>query len=231
MPRVPGSSALSGRSVATDRVLLRRRGPGNHRDPVRRRQRLSGDAWQRRGGPRQPQPRHLHQRLPRDVADPAPRGGLRPGPGGPDHRQRPRHQDHAALRGRRAAAAVRRRHHQLRAHPGLRRRCADPRPPVADARGQPGACALTSDGVLHPAPPGGAHLRGDGAGPGGTHRGDLPYPQPAGRPGRVPDQVRGQGRSRPAQGGGAHRAGPAAGGALGRRQPGDCWATGAPTPG
>ena len=42
-----------------------------------RRQRLPRHARQRRGGPRLPRARHVHQRLPRDLADPARRGGVR----------------------------------------------------------------------------------------------------------------------------------------------------------
>ena len=45
-----------------------RRRPRPHRDAVRRRQRLPRHARQPRGGPRRARPRHLRQRLPRDVA-------------------------------------------------------------------------------------------------------------------------------------------------------------------
>ena len=44
--------------------------PRPDRDVVRRRQRLHRHAGQPRGGPRGPQPRHVPERLPRDVADP-----------------------------------------------------------------------------------------------------------------------------------------------------------------
>ena len=72
---------------------LDRARPRRHRDALRRRQRLPRHARQRRGGPRRPRARHLRQRLPRDVADPARRGGLRLRRARPDDRQRPRRQD------------------------------------------------------------------------------------------------------------------------------------------
>ncbi len=85
------------------------RGPRGHRVAVQRRQRLPRPARQLRGEPRLPHQRHLRQRLPRDLADPARRGGLRLRQGRADDRQRPRRQGHPALRRRRAAAALDRR--------------------------------------------------------------------------------------------------------------------------
>ena len=59
--------------------------------------------------------RHLHQRAPRDLADPARRGGLRLRPHRPDDRQRSRRQADEALRRRRAARHRHRRPRALRA--------------------------------------------------------------------------------------------------------------------
>ena len=96
---------LPGRPVAAgrDRVPGRRPRPG--RVAVLRRQRLPRHARQPRGGPRRFRARHVHQRLPRDLADPPRRGGLRLRPRRPDDGQRPRRQADQALRRRRAAAA------------------------------------------------------------------------------------------------------------------------------
>ena len=78
-------------------------------------QRLPGHAGQPGGGPRRPQPRHVPQRVPRDVAHPPRRGGVRVRQDGPDDRQRARRQADEAVRRRRTAAAGRRRHRGLRA--------------------------------------------------------------------------------------------------------------------
>ena len=94
-------------------------GSRGHRDAVRGRQRVPRPARERRGGARDARARHLHQRLPRDLADPARRGGVRLRPGRSDHRQRPRQQDDQAVRRRRAAAARGGRPRVVRARPGL----------------------------------------------------------------------------------------------------------------
>ncbi len=70
--------------------------------------------------------RHLRQRLPRDLADPARRGGLRLRAHRADHRQRARREDDEALRRRRAARHRHRRPRALRAQPRLPRRRAAP---------------------------------------------------------------------------------------------------------
>ena len=105
--RAPRPAPVPDRPVAARRARVRRRRPRVHRDAVRRRQRLHRDARQPRGGSRRPQPRHVPQRLPRDVAHPPRRGGLRLRQDGPDDRQRPRRQADEAVRRRRAAAVAR----------------------------------------------------------------------------------------------------------------------------
>ena len=111
-----------------------------------------------------PRPRHLHQRLPRDLADPARRGGVRLRPGRPDDRQRPRRQADQALRRRRAAAALGRRPRALRPHARLPRRacCAAT---SSGARRPASGCRSSShpDGLVHPAAPGDHDLRGHDA--------------------------------------------------------------------
>ena len=59
---------LPDRAVAARRARVRARRPRPDRDALRRRQRLPRDAGQPGGGPRRAQPRHVPQRLPRDVA-------------------------------------------------------------------------------------------------------------------------------------------------------------------
>ena len=130
-----------------------------------RRQRLPRHARQPRGGPRRLRARHLRQRLPRDLADPARRGRLRLRQDRPDHRQRPRRQADEALRRRRAARPRHRRPRALRAHPRLPRRRPAPLAALAHAVGQAGAGRLHPDGVDDPAAPRRVHPRGhDGLG-------------------------------------------------------------------
>ncbi len=68
---------LPRRPVAPGRVRPRPQRPRRHRDPVHGRERLHRHARQPRGGPRRLRARHLRQRVPRDLADPSRRGGLR----------------------------------------------------------------------------------------------------------------------------------------------------------
>ena len=96
-------------------------------------------------GRERPRARHLRQRLPRDLADPARRGRLRLRPHRPDHRQRPRRQADEALRRRRAARPRHRRPRALRAQPRLPRRhpaplawCGGPRPASGSGSTRPG---------------------------------------------------------------------------------------------
>ena len=137
--------------------------PRADRDAVRRRQRLHRHAGQPGGGPRRPQPRHVPQRVPRDVAHPPRRGGVRVRQDRPDDRQRARRQADEAVRRRRAAAARRRRPRGLRAGARLPRRHADARPRVAHAGRQAGAGALAAARQPGPPPPRDADVRGHAA--------------------------------------------------------------------
>ena len=138
---------------------------------------------------------------------------------GPDHRQRPRQQDHEALRRRRTDAAQRRRHRGLRADPGLPERGAAPGDHLAHPGRQAGPGDLQADGVLHPAAPGDHDLRGHHARRRCTGGDQLADPQPAGRPRRVPRaECRDGRRRRPAPGGGLQRPGARAAEPLVARQ-------------
>ena len=68
---IPSIRGASSSGSSTDRDL------GLTETLVRRGQRVHGHAGQPRGGSRGPQPRHVPQRLPRDVAHPPCRGGVR----------------------------------------------------------------------------------------------------------------------------------------------------------
>ncbi len=168
-----------------DRERLRPFGPRHHRDPLRRGQRLPRPARKRRGGARLLQPRHLHQRFPRDVAHHARRGGVRPCARRPDHRQRSGPQDHPSVRRRRAAAAVDRGPSGVLAHARHAHRRAHPRPAVAHARREPRPRALAAHGVVLAASPRRDDLRGLAARQGGADRDLLPAAQPPGGPRRV----------------------------------------------
>ena len=130
--RGASTPSLPGRSVAPGRAGVLHPGPGRHRDDVRRGQRVPGHASQPVRGPGGAQPRHLPQRLPRDLADPPRRGRVRVRQDRPDHRQRPGRQADEAVRRRRAAAAEQCRPRALRAGAGLPRRHLPPRRGVAD---------------------------------------------------------------------------------------------------
>ena len=205
--------------MGTGRDQLPARRHGRDRDAVRRRQRLPRDARQRRGGPPGVRARHLPQRLPRDLGDPARRGGVRLRAHRPDHRQRPRHQGPQDLRRRRAADVRHRRPRGVRAHPGLPRRRAAPQPGVAHAVGQAGADQLDPHGVDDPATPGDHDARGRDAVRRGADRHLLADPQPAGRHRRVPLARASARQCRPAQGGGVRRAGADAADELRQRRP------------
>ena len=109
--------------------------------------------------------RHLPQRLPRDLGDPARRVGVRLRAHRPDHRQRPRHQGPQDLRRRRAADVRHRRPRGVRADPGLPRRRAAPQPGVAHPVRQAGADQLDPHGLDDPAAPGDHDPRGRDARP------------------------------------------------------------------
>ena len=210
------------RAVGADRDRLPARRPRRHRDALLRRQRLPRDARQPRGGAAVVRPRHLPQRLPRDLADPARRGGVRLRPHRPDAGQRPRHQGHEDLRRRRAADLRHRRPRALRALPGLPRRRAAAQPDLAYAVGQAGPHRLHADGLDDPAPPRDHDPRGRGADRRRPDRDLVADPQPAGRRRRVPDAVdRGRRGRRPAQGRRLRRAGAAAADELRHRRPAD----------
>ena len=208
------------RPVAVGRARLREARPRGHGDAVLRLERLPGPARQRRGGPRHAHPRQLRQRLPRDLDDPARRGGLRPGPGGADDRQRPGPEDDQALCRRRAAAVVGRRPRVLRAHPGHASGTAEPGPDLAHQLGKARADLQHPDDQPRRAAPGGHDLRGRDA-RWGCLAGHLQLdPQPAGRLGRVQRQLRGNGRGpRPAAGRVVRAQGAAAPSARDRRRP------------
>ena len=212
---------LPDRPLAPGRVPLRRQPPRPQRDPLRGGQRLPRHARQRRGGPRQPRARHLHQRLPRDLHHPARRGGLRLRPRRPDHGQRPGLQADPAVRRRRAAAALGRRPRHLLAHPRLPRRARPAPPGLAHPRRQAGPGRLHPHGLDGRPPPRGHDLRGHPARRGRPGGAVLAAAQPPGRGGRVlrphrrprrrrrPPQDRGLRPPRPhppaAGGQGAHR--------------------------
>ncbi len=184
-------------------------------------QRLPRPARQRRGGPGHLQPRDVRQRLPRDLAHPPRRGGLRLRPDRADDRRRPRRQGHPALRRRRAAPAVRGGPAVLRAHPRLLDRGAHPGPRLAHPGREPGPRPLAADGVVHPAPSGRDDVRGHPARQDrpGDHL--LAGAQPRGRDRRVRHEHGAPVRhGRPAQGRGVRGSGPPAHGPLGRRPPG-----------
>jgi hypothetical protein len=140
---------LPARRVGPGRNRLLRRRHGPHRDPVRGRQRLPGPPRQRGRGPGRPCARHLHQRVPRNLAHPSRRRGLRVRPGRPDHRQRPGCEDHPDLRRRRAAGAHPRRTAQLRAPARLRRRHPLPLAGLAHPVRQAGPDPLSPPGLVH----------------------------------------------------------------------------------
>ena len=196
--------------MAARRALVLQRRSRPHRDAVRPRQRLPGDAGQPGGGARGPQPRHLPERVPRDVADPARRGGLRLRQDRPDDRQRARRQAAQAVRRRRTAVAADRRPRLLRARRRLPQRRADPRHDLAHAGRQARAGVVAADGELRAPPPRRDDLRDHAARRRGAGGGLLAAPQPSGRRGRVPREGRrprrGQG---PAPGPQVHRTRPA----------------------
>ena len=166
---------------------LDRRRPGPHRVPLRRRQRLPRHAGQPDRGARSPHPRHLPQRLPRDLADPARRGRLRLRQDRPDHRQRARRQADEALRRRRAAAAPRGRPRPLRAGrstsaPGVSHRELVWTTP-AGKRLRVRSERMVSLEHRHLAV---LQLRGRAARGLGSDRDLVPAAQPPGRRGRVP---------------------------------------------
>ena len=131
-------------------------------------------------------PRHLPQRLPRDLADPARRGGVRLRPDRSDDRQRPRRQAHEDLRRRRAADLRHRRPRALRALPRLPRRRPAPQPGVAYAVRQAGPRRVHPDGLDDPAAPRADDPRGRDAHRRRPDRDLLADPQPPGRHRRVP---------------------------------------------
>ena len=184
--RPPRPAPLPDRPVAPRRARVRRRRPRPDRDAVRRRQRLRRHARQPRGGARRAQPRHVHQRLPRDVAHPPRRGGVRLRQDRPDDRQRARRQADEAVRRRRAAAAAQRRPRGVRAGARLPRRHPHPRPRVAHAGRQAGAGPVAASRQPRPPAPGDAHVRGDAARRLGADRRVVAAAQPPGRRGRVP---------------------------------------------
>ena len=229
--RPDGPDALPDRRMGADRGRVRHDDLGVTETLFAVGNGYLGHARQRRGGSGDPRARHLHQRLPRDLADPARRGGVRVRPRRPDHRQRPRQQDDQALRRRRADAARGRRPRGLRADTGLPGRRAAPGDHLAHAGRQAGPGVVDPDGVLHPAAPGDHDLRGHHARRRRAGGDLLADPQPAGRPGRVPRPGRRDGRRRrPAQGGGLRGPGARAAEPLVARTSGSSWATAAPTP-
>ena len=176
--------------MATRRAGVLQRRPRQDRNTVRARQRLPRNARQPRGGSRGAQPRHVPERVPRDLADPARRGCVRVRQDRPDHRQRARRQVDEAVRRRRAAAADVGRSGHLRASGRLPQRGAHPRHDLADAVGQAGPCVVAADGQPRAPSP-----RSDDAG-GHTARFARPdrdlvaAAQPPGRRGRVPRPLR-----------------------------------------
>ena len=201
--------------MAARRDLPQHRRSRRDRDPLRGRQRVPRHARQPSGGPRRAHARHVHQRLPRDVADPPRRGRVRLRQDRPDDRQRAGQQADEALRRRRAAPARDGRPRGLRAQHRLPRRHLAARLRVAHPLGQAGAGAQQPNGVLHRAAP-----RADDAGDHDARRRRPsrrvePGPQPPGRRRRVPRDgpLDGSGL-RPAQGRRVHRAGPRAARAL-----------------
>ena len=203
-PRVP----LPDRAVAARRARVPQRRPRPDRDALRPRQWLPRDAGEPGGGPRGAQPRHVPQRIPRDVAHPARRGRLRVRQDGPDHGQRARRQGDEVVRRRRAAAAHRRRPRRIRAQRRLPHRHPRTEPRVADPGRQACARPVHADGQHGAPPPGRDDVRDHVARRGRARRRVVTAHQPPGRRGRVPRQV---GRARrgdgPAQGPQIHRPG------------------------
>ena len=163
-------------------------GPGPHRDPVRPGQWVSRHAWESPGRTRLTLPRHLHQRVPRDLGHPPRRERLRLRQNRPDDRQRSRRQAHEALRRRRAPAAQHQRDPVVQAVDRFSGRRVAPRTRVAHPSRKTGARGHQPHGV-HDASPSCTHgHRGDDARGRCPGRHQLPDPQSPGRYGRVPQR-------------------------------------------
>src|ERR671911_512671 len=101
--RAAPRASLPARRVADRRGPLDTRVLRPDRDGVRALERLRRCPRSAGRGTALARPRHVHQRLPRDVADRPRRGGLRPRENGPDDVHRPRRDGPRAVRRRRAA--------------------------------------------------------------------------------------------------------------------------------
>ncbi len=205
---------------------------GVDRDAVHGGQRLPGPEGEPRGGAGRVRARHLRQRVPRDLGDPARGGGLRLRAHRSDHRERPGRQAGQGLRRRRAAHPRHRRHRALRAVAGLPRRRTSPQPGVAHPLGQAGPDRLDPDGLDDPAASRGDHARGHHAERGRPDRDLVAAAQPSGRHRRVPRRhPDARGADGPPQVRRVRRAGAGAAASTSLVRTGCCWATGAPTRG
>ena len=141
-PRPTAPAPLPGPPVAVHRARVLPRPAAADRDAVLRRQRVPRPARRSRRGPRRMRPRHVRQRLPRDLEHPPRRGGVRFRHHRPDDRQRARRQDDLTVGGRRAVRPRRGGPRRLRAGARHAPGNGEPRAGVAHAGGQGGASPL-----------------------------------------------------------------------------------------